>query len=50
MQVAVGGDPDAPPISVDHLHRDVVRIYELPDNGRDRETHAEIEAEAEDAA
>jgi hypothetical protein len=51
VQVAVGGDPDAPPIGVDHMHRDVVRVYRLPDNGRDRGSiDGEANAEAEDAA
>jgi hypothetical protein len=43
MQVAIGGDPDAPPIGIEH---DVVKIFQLSDNGRDR-PFAELEAEDE---
>ena len=45
MQVAVGGDPNAPPIGVDHTF-DPVRIFHIPDNGRDRPLELEDEIEA----
>jgi hypothetical protein len=48
VQVAIGGDPNNP-LTVDHAHHDapsVVRIYRIPDNGRDSEEDNEIEGEA----
>jgi hypothetical protein len=46
MMVAVGGDPDSPPISVEHT-LGKARLVILPDNHRRAMSEAEIEAERE---
>jgi hypothetical protein len=50
MQVTIGGDRNNP-LTVDHAHQDapsVVRIYRIPDNGRDSDADIEIEGEGDE--